>query len=351
LPLMKGMYRRAIVQSGFWTSAPQGYGPGGNMNGTVAAQMAQTFMSVMNVTNLAGLRSLNASDIASKGFPNNLFGCASVDGFYWPVNKDPHEREIMCNGCDVIVGGNKCDSVGAKPTDIWYPPHSFDALPTNASSYEEYLSAFFGPEILVHYPIHPKASKEEVRVAFWEAVVDVGQSCTAHDFATKLRAVGSRVYLYNFEYWPSHDAWRGMTPHAADVSYVFSNNFPAWDFAQPRAQEVLEYISSYYDLGLANTIRGYWGSFIASGVPEGQVHWPEYTDVTGSSLLIDHRDDDSPRVSTRVGNRARKCDYLNRFREASPNNAANLLAITIPVPGKPLPPMRVPAMPSSSLMV
>lgn len=76
----------------------------------------------------------------------------------------------------------------------------------NASMYEEMLVAFVGPEVLELYPAPPSpSSKEEVRRAYWGAVIDVGQHCGDLRLASKLRASGAGFHLYDFEYWPTND--------------------------------------------------------------------------------------------------------------------------------------------------
>lgn len=347
LPFMQGLFQRAIIESGFWDSGYQGYAPTFSMNETFQAANTKSLLASLNVSDLAGLRSLSAEKLMSSAFALS-FSTPSVDGFYWPFAQDPHKGAVKSSVSEVIIGGNGGDSILMPPFDRLRPPEQDALYPSNASMYEALLVAFFGPEVLEHYPVPPSsASKEEIRRAYWGAMVDMGQHCGALRLATKLRAAGSQVYLYDFEYWPTNDSWRGLSPHAAELSYVFGATLPAWDLATPAAQEVVDYISGHHNEGLEHAIRDYWTSFVATGMPKGHVAWPPFTELfTAPSLFIDQHKNNSLRLSVSSGDRGVKCDYVNRFKEASQNNAFNLFKFIVRFAGtdnNPLPPTSVPA--------
>jgi len=278
------------------------------------------------------------------------FGTPSVDGFYWPFEQDPHKGAVQSHVSEVIIGGNRGDSVLLPPNDRFYPPEQDLLYPSNASTYEEMFVAFFGPEVLELYPSPPSsASKEEVRRAYWGAVLDVGQYCGARRLASKLRAAGSQVHLYDFAYWPTNDSWRGFSPHGAELQYVFGANVSACSFANPVGQEIADALAAHHNKGLGVAIRDYWSSFVAMGTPKGAVPWPEFTEsLTTPSLLIDQHKNNSLRLSVSISDRGVKCDYVNRFKDASRNNAINLFKLSVRSMGTaddndPLPPTRVPA--------
>merc|ERR1712139_131530 len=95
--------------------------------------------------------------------------------------------------------------------------------------------------------------------------------------------------------------------------------------------------------------RDYWSSFVATGTPTGAVPWPEFTEsLTTPSLLIDQHSNNSLRLSVSISDRGVKCDYVNRFKDASQNNAVNLFKLSVRSLGTaddndPLPLTRVPA--------
>ncbi len=109
-----------------------------------------------------------------------------------------------------------------------------------------------------------------------EAALDFARRAAVDPVLAVARAMGSPVYLYNFNRVPSTDlASQFGAYHGLEVPYVFGN--------LPAAEG---YDSS--DERLSATMIAYWTQFAATGDPnaEGLAPWPRYTVESGACLEL-----------------------------------------------------------------
>ncbi|MET3473573.1 para-nitrobenzyl esterase [Novosphingobium sp. 1529] len=88
---------------------------------------------------------------------------------------------------------------------------------------------------------------------------------------------GAPAYLYAFDYPMTVGAFHDVTPHVAEVPFIFGT-LPAWRYVTPSAEA----------LRLVDTMSGTWAGFAHTGVPHGPQlpSWPRFDVATRSTMVI-----------------------------------------------------------------
>jgi para-nitrobenzyl esterase len=162
------------------------------------------------------------------------------------------------------------------------------------------LSLLFGATqiaaIAAQYPVDSDPSK-----AFVDIVTDGAFACPARRTARALAAAGVAPYLYQFTYPFTVALAPNITAtHSFELPFVFRN---AYLGAQLSAN----------DLAVADSIDGYWFSFVASGDPNasremGTAMWPIYTMSGDQNIVLD--------APTSVGSHLKQsiCDFWDTLK-------------------------------------
>ena len=261
-PLAKGLFHRAIVQSGQWmglgmapmiplTRAEQAAAGGGGPPGAPPAEPRP-------LPSLSELRARSSDEILKtvRGFG------MIVDGWVIPEDESITFAEGRQNRVDLIVGSNK----------------------------DEHLS--FGGNVKFRDTL------------MWSARL----------FAERQAALGARAYWYLFTHEPPLDPGvRDLkATHATEIPYVFNNlsaprSIP--DLSSPRLAS-----ESATDRALAETISSYWVNFARTGDPNGE-HLPNW---------IRFKDRDQPPHILGETAEVPGADVLNAYDEAYKKLLANL---------------------------
>ncbi len=265
-PYARGLFQRAIVQSGYMISMPDLRRAVHGMSAWHAAgTMLQTGLGAPDLATLRGMDAQTLTDASAKlGFVP--FG--TVDGVLLPKQMvdafDAGEQAPVA----VMAGFNQGEirslrMLAPKPTGT---PQDYTAQIT--ARYGDLADAFLR--------LYPADGREESILA---ATRDALYGWTAERVVRRQTAKGLPSFLYLFDHGsPAADQAGLHAHHAAELPYVFGTPDklpPLWPKAPDTAAE----------RALSAAMTDYWASFARSGKPvaDGAAIWPAWGD--GESFM------------------------------------------------------------------
>ncbi|WP_332764370.1 carboxylesterase/lipase family protein [Phenylobacterium sp.] len=258
-PLARGLFQRAILQSGYMISTPE-------MNvrrfGEESAETrGRTLAKRLGVEGLAGLRAMDAGALAERAPKAGFASFGTIDGKVLPRQL----VEVFDRGeqapVPVLAGFNSGE---IRSLRFLAPPK-----PSSPATYEAAIRQRYGTLADAFLRLYPSSDLGESILA---TPRDAIYGWTAERLAAKQTAAGKPSFLYLFDHgWP---AARGMDLHAfhaAEIPYVFGSRDktpPGW----PKAP------TSSLETRLDEAIQGYWAAFVKGGAPVAarQPAWRPY---------------------------------------------------------------------------
>jgi len=251
-PEGKGLFQRAIAQSGAW------------MGLSIAKmrtldQAEEAGKHAAGTHSIAELRAMSTQEIVQ-----NVAGIQAgvvVDGWMVPEDQSLTFTKGKQNDVDILVGSNQDEGTffggGAVPTD---------AVRNRAQQTYGDLADDF----LKFYPAGTDG--EAAASGLMRSRDEIGWHMRT--WAQLQAKRGRKAYLYYFTHVPPGNGARGAT-HTAELPYIF-NNPPAND-----SWTVLDH-------KLADMMSSYWVNFITTGGPNGKglPAWPAYTTKTDSQAMV-----------------------------------------------------------------
>jgi para-nitrobenzyl esterase len=258
-PQARGLFDRAIVQSGYMLSTPElrssRYG------GPSAEGVGFWLQAQLGEPNLAGLRAMDAQALTVAAAQAGYMPWGTIDGEVLPEQL----VEIFDRGqqapVPLLVGFNQGE---IRSLRALAPP-----VPADAATYEAEIRQRYGDLADAFLALYPSTNLAE---SVLEAPRDALYGWTAERMARRQTALGQPAYLYLFDHgYPAADTADLHAFHASEIPYVFGTRDrtpPRWPAIPDTATET----------GLSDAMRGYWTSFARSGTPRapGQVDWPAY---------------------------------------------------------------------------
>lgn len=316
-PAAKGLFRRAVVQSGPCVGTMLVL-PNESSARVGSAKLLETF----NATTLEDLRKVSATELAaSGGF------VMTADSVVLPLNTSVDElfESAPLNADEVIVGANQKDSValafnwqflsylvppGTEPFDEEVYVHAL-------RSYLPYLPARSMDEILSRYPLSDFGGN--VASALVQVDADAGMICNSRKLADLLRRRGVTTYLYLFRHFHAGDMCarhadivntttvepRTWSTHASDVTLVFGTEQSYWwsgDLDSVRVPWTTETVS------LSTHMRSYWGSFASTGTPSA-TGAPEWSPLPKDGRRVESMQLESPAPWVSESYRDAYCEF------------------------------------------
>lgn len=259
-PLAKGLFHRAIAQSGanFLASPLR---PGISLQ--EAEQIGVDFAEGLGAASLSELRSLPADSIlrARGGLSSPL-----VDAYVIPESVMEAYQHGKQNDVPVLLGWNKDDRVMGRAG--------------TAESFREQVRSRFGDLAEECLAVYPAGTDEEAVRSQFDMSRDETFAIQAYTWAKVQSAAGkSPVFLYNFNRdLPAHTPETQFGAfHSGEIVYAYDNLHTLDRPWEPVDQEIAGLMSSY------------WVNFARNGDPngEGLPRWEAYSPQQERAMIID----------------------------------------------------------------
>ncbi len=257
-PLAKGLFHRAIAQSG------SGVGRGFTRPREVAEQEGIRYAQEKKVTSLSALRALPAKSFIGYFSDPFRFGPA-IDGWFLTDDVTKIFAEHKQNDVPTLTGLT-ADEGSAFPNKM-----SAEAFRKQAQQrYGEHAEAFLS--------LYPANSDAEVATSQRVAERDQGVYSMALWAEQRANTAKTKSYLYYFAHaipWPQHPEFGAF--HTSEVPYVFHN------------LHLLDRPWTSTDQRLADIVSSYWVNFATKGDPNGKglPVWQAFTPQTPLFLRMD----------------------------------------------------------------
>jgi para-nitrobenzyl esterase len=246
-PETKGLFHRAIGQSGSW----MGLGPSAGM--TTRARAEETGKRAADeagVTTAGELRALPAADVTAKFRGAGMI----VDG--WILPEDPSDvfAAGRQNPVDVLAGSNKDDL-------------SFAPQTATPEQFEQRARERWGALADEYLRLYPHATNEEASKSQADTSND-GAFWHMRLLADNQRKRGRQAWLFYFAQNPPGPAGQPVAAaHASEIPYAFNNLGKPALFPDP--SEPALSAASAPDRKVADQMSSYWVNFARSGDPNG----------------------------------------------------------------------------------
>jgi len=269
-PRSKGLFHRAISESGNWMGLRMGamapYAPA-EAAGLKKAEAA-------GAKSLADLRAMSAEEVTAKLGGRGLGGGMVADGYIFPKDLNKVFSTGQQNAVDVLVGSNAHESF-------------FPGGP-KAEQFKAQLKPRWGdltPAVLKVYPAGTDAEAAASSAAMFSDEV----TWLMRLYASDQLKLGKKAYVFSFAYNPPSPPGKQAFPtHAAEIPYVFDNLGQPHLFPDMSSPELAA--KSAEARKLADTMSSYWVNFAKTGNPNGDglPNWPAYTGIdTGKAMILD----------------------------------------------------------------
>jgi para-nitrobenzyl esterase len=258
-PQGKGLFQRAIGQSGAW----MGVNIGKMTTRAQAEENGEKMVQALGAASIAELRTKPADELLKNS--RGPFGII-VDGWYVPEDLSITYENHKQNNVDVLVGSNHDEGT------FFSRPGS-----GNAEQFSGTAKRRFNDLADAYLKLYPASSDTEAGASQLASFRD--------EFGWQMREWAqlqsergkAKAYLYYFTHVPPTapgQPSRGAT-HTADLAYMFDNPPPAATWTD-------------VDKKLADTMSSYWVNFAATGNPNGKglPEWPAYNQKKGAQNIV-----------------------------------------------------------------
>ena len=267
-PQTKGLFRRAISQSGAWMGLSMG-----KMRSRASAESPGTGREATPMITLpiSELRAKSTEEI-TKG----LRGAGMiVDGWAIPDDESITFMNGKQNAVDVLVGSNKDEG-------------SFILRGPTAEQWTTRVRGRWGDLANAYLKLYPAKSDEEAAKSSEQAFSDE-MAWEMRRYAQAQAAIGKKAYLYYFTHEPPPEPGKPnlRAVHTAEIPYVFNNLRAARVFPDTSSPELTS--ASESERKLADVISSYWVNFAKNGDPNGRrlAQWPLFKDrASGRAMLL-----------------------------------------------------------------
>jgi para-nitrobenzyl esterase len=273
-PEARGLFHRAIAESGAWMGLQMG-------RMTPAQQAQENGARALETAGIASIAELRATSLAE--LPNLPGNGLVIDGYLIPEDLSLTFARGAQNDVDVLAGSNKDESSffgggrggrggrgGAGGGDA--------AAGSAAEGYASRARARYGDLADTYLKVYPATTDAEV-AAMQALVINDEINWNMRQFAEAQSKKGRKGYAYFFTRVPLRNGEpqpNGAT-HTAEISYVFNH---------PYSNGPLEW--NDVDRRLADQMSSYWVNFMTTGDPNGPglPAWPQYTNMSRDRVMV-----------------------------------------------------------------
>jgi para-nitrobenzyl esterase len=261
-PQARGLFHRAIVQSGYMITAPE---LRESRFGLPSAESAgEAFQARLGAADLAEMRAASPARLLAAARRAGFFPFPAVDGTVVPRQLvetfDRREQAPV----PVLAGFND--------GEIRSLPILLPQAPVTARAYEEAIRAAYGDRADDFLRFYPSTN---IAASMLATTRDAMYGWTAERLAVKQTALGQDAFLYVFDHgYPAADRAGLHAFHASELPYMFGTirrTARAWpSIPQNAAEETF-----------SRQMVDYWASFARTGRPEaaGAPAWPPYGNI------------------------------------------------------------------------
>jgi para-nitrobenzyl esterase len=256
-PMAKGLFHRAVIESGPGGLAAMGVSTGSGTVRTRADAEADgvRYANALGARNLSELRRLPASKFVGGG-AGVRFGPV-VDGRFLTENPAATFAAGRQNDVPTVTGLN-ADEGSASPT--------YGRM--TAEQFRQQAAQRWGERAPQFLAAYPAATDADARRAQIESGRDAGVAGVQRLLGERAATARTPAYAYFFDRvlpWPERPEFGAF--HTSEVPYVFGT------------LDKLKRPWTDVDRKLSATVMGYWANFAATGDPngEGLPRWPAFT--------------------------------------------------------------------------
>ena len=243
-PLAKGLFQRAIAESGVISRLPPK---------EMAEKSATALADALKAPHLADLRKLSADDLLPKGEP-----APSLDGAVFTEQPRQSFAAGHQNKVPLLLGWNADEGVDLTPDEL-------GTKDITAANYEGLLKKMFGPQVppcmLIAYPGKAEA---QASASAQHLVCDM-VGLEHFGWATWQQKSNSQpVYLYYYVHTPAEPpadqpcTYGCKAGHTAEIRFAYGQ---LWREARAWSKD---------DLALQDRMLTYWTNFAKTGDPNGE---------------------------------------------------------------------------------
>jgi para-nitrobenzyl esterase len=273
-PQAKGLFKRAISESGAWMGLSMGRirsradaerppaARGGRPGGPAAAAPAPK--------SLAELRALSAEDVS-----RTLRGAGMIaDGWIIPEDESITFAEGRQNAVDVLVGSNKDEG-------------AYNTRPVTAEAWQQRVRSQWGDLADQYLKLYPGNTDAEATNSSLRSFAD-NMHWHMRLYADAMAKKGQKAWLYYFTHEPQADPGKPNqhATHTTEIPYVFNTLTRPRVFPDNSSPELTS--KSKFDIELADRVSSYWVNFARTGDPNGKglPQWPAFTDKATSKAAL-----------------------------------------------------------------
>lgn len=266
-PLAKGLFERAISESGGYFQPPK-FASEGGQNGLplkLAEKQGQEFLKGLGTEDVNAARTLSGSLVQREAGPALAARFWPVyDGYVLPGDQYQLYEQNRFSDTPILIGTNSDEgALFAQPG-------------VTMATYEAQVRDGYDIKANAIFAAYPSRTDAEAATSSKNLFRDTAFAWPTWAWARLQSRVGkSPVYMYYFDH--RTPAMPDGATHGAEMAYVFGNLDTR--LGPPAANEV----------ALSDRISTYWVNFARSGDPNGPglPQWPAFTELNQQVLYID----------------------------------------------------------------
>ena len=253
-PQAKGLFHRAIVESGTWMGVVMA-----KMGSGAEAQARSA--QALGATTIAELRAKPVAELT--GVQN---ASLVIDGYIVPEETSLTFAKGNQNGVDILAGSNKDEGTFNLPGC---------ASNTTLDNFKAQAQKTHGDQAETFLKLYPATTDAEASA---QSVMACGDNASYNhrQFAAAQAKKGKKAYVYYFTRVPldgQGNPQRNGASHTTELAYVFGIPGANWNDT---------------DRKLSETMMSYWVNFATKGDPNGSglPKWPEFKDAIKDKAIV-----------------------------------------------------------------